>query len=737
MAKGNKLEITIGIKVVDNAIKKVNSKLQQVAQGAVKAGQKLNQMTTKIKAGPVEKLNNALIKVKGSVLKVTSGFNKIRTVVSNSFPVRTVNSLRNGIKKLGDSAKKAGEKFGFLKSNIAKLAGAAAAIFSIGAVIGFVNSSIEDYKADMTNATKLKSNIQIVAAYKNDKGTMDKVFNEFQAEASRIQGIGVFGDEMIVGAQAQLSTFQLTNKEINMLMPKIADLVANQKGLNGTAEDFFGTANMIGKAMSTGMLAPLRRVGIALTDAEMKQFKTLNQTQRAAKLQKILSKNVGNVNEALAKTPLGKIQNAQNAWGEMKERIGEAAINIKGKFAPYLVASIPLVEGVANKIFEVLGQAADGLIASGGKIKNFFSKILSGINIDGIKSYIGSVQQFFKAMFGNIDLSAVQNAITAVINGIISLFNFIAPVLAPIGAVIGFIINQLAKAMPWLMPIIVAITKILAVIVGIGVALLALTSPVAWVIAGIMLVITLINNWGTVVNFVMKAIQAVVTAVWSFIVGIVSGAIGVIKGIIMTIGGAVQSAVQSVQSFFASAFEGAKNAVKSAIDSMKGFFDGLVGKAREIGGKIAGALNPGNWVKGVANALGGGGKVPKSYIGAKSWRGGLTTVAEKGAEMIKVPGGKPFLAQSEMLLNLPQGTEISTAEATERAFRQFGGENNNSKTTNTTKTSNTTNKKTNNNKYVFAPSIVVENNGGKVDENKILKTIERFFEEKFINMGEA
>lgn len=737
MAKGNKLEITIGIKVVDNAIKKINSKLQKVAQGAVKAGQKLNQMTTKIKAGPVGKLNNALIKVKGSVSKVTSGFNKIRTVVSNSFPVRTVNSLRNGIKKLGDSAKKVGEKFGFLKSNIAKLAGAAAAIFSISAAIGFVNSSIEDYKADMTNATKLKSNIQIVQAYKNDKGTMDKVFNEFQAEASRIQGIGVFGDEMIVGAQAQLSTFQLTNKEINMLMPKIADIVANQKGLNGTAEDFFGVSNMIGKAMSTGMLAPLRKVGIALTDAEMQQFKTLNQTQRAAKLQEILSKNVGNVNEELAKTPLGKIQNAQNAWGDMKERIGEAAINIKGKFAPYLVASIPLVEGIAKKVFEVLGQAADGLIASGGKIKNFFSQILSGINIDGIKSYIDSVQQSFKAMFGNIDLSAIQNAITSVINGITSLLNFIAPVLAPIGAVIGFIINQLAKAMPWLMPIIVAITKIVAVIVGIGVALMALTSPVTWVITGIMLVITLINNWGTVVNFVMNAIQAVISAVWSFIVGIVSGAIGAIKGIIMTIGGAVQSAVQSVQSFFASAFEGAKNAVKSAIDSMKGFFDGLVGKAREIGGKIAGALNPGNWVKGVANALGGGNKVAKSYIGAKSWRGGLTTVAEKGAEMIKVPGGKPFLAQSEMLLNLPQGTEISTAEATERAFRQFGGENNNSKTTNTTKTSNTTNKKTNNNKYVFAPSIVVENNGGKVDENKILKTIERFFEEKFINMGEA
>ena len=239
MAKGNKMEVKIGIKVVDNAIKKINSKLQQVAQGAIKAGQKLNQITNKVKAGPVGKLNSALIKVKYSVSRVTNGFNKIKSAVSNSFPVRTVNTLRNGLNKLKESAKKAGEKFGFLKGKIAKLAGAAAAIFSIGAALGFVSSSIDDYKADMINATKLKSNIQIVAAYKNDKGTMDKVFNEFTAEASRIQSIGVFGDEMIVGAQAQLSTFQLTNKEINMLMPKIADIVANQKGLNGTAEDFF------------------------------------------------------------------------------------------------------------------------------------------------------------------------------------------------------------------------------------------------------------------------------------------------------------------------------------------------------------------------------------------------------------------------------------------------------------------------------------------------------------------
>ena len=60
----------------------------------------------------------------------------------------------------------------------------------------------------------------------------------------------------------------------------------------------------------------------------------------------------------------------------------------------------------------------------------------------------------------------------------------------------------------------------------------------------------------------------------------------------------------------------------------------------------------------------------KNYAGTNYWTGGLTTVAERGAEMIKIPGQSPFIAQSEMLMNLPKGTEILNASRTKNTLRE-------------------------------------------------------------------
>ena len=48
----------------------------------------------------------------------------------------------------------------------------------------------------------------------------------------------------------------------------------------------------------------------------------------------------------------------------------------------------------------------------------------------------------------------------------------------------------------------------------------------------------------------------------------------------------------------------------------------------------------------------------KNAAGTNYWSGGLTTVAERGAELIQIPGKPAFLAENEILLNLPQGTRI-------------------------------------------------------------------------------
>ena len=59
----------------------------------------------------------------------------------------------------------------------------------------------------------------------------------------------------------------------------------------------------------------------------------------------------------------------------------------------------------------------------------------------------------------------------------------------------------------------------------------------------------------------------------------------------------------------------------------------------------------------------------KKWTGTNYWEGGLTTVAERGAELIQIPGKPAFLAESEMLLNLPKGTRILNNSQTRSTLR--------------------------------------------------------------------
>ena len=59
----------------------------------------------------------------------------------------------------------------------------------------------------------------------------------------------------------------------------------------------------------------------------------------------------------------------------------------------------------------------------------------------------------------------------------------------------------------------------------------------------------------------------------------------------------------------------------------------------------------------------------KNAAGTNYWEGGLTTVAERGAELIQIPGKPAFLAESEMLLNLPKGTRILNNSQTKNTLR--------------------------------------------------------------------
>ena len=220
-------------------------------------------------------------------------------------------------------------------------------VLSVGALKAFASQSEELAKAQIDAETKLEAvlgNVKSIAAGGTEAIAAAK--SELMSVASDIQRVGVIGDEVTLAGMQQLATFQLSADQIATLSTGMTDLLAQQKGLNASQEDAVSIANLIGKAMN-GNAGALTRVGIIMTDNQKKMLQTGDATQRAAVLAEILQDNVGGVNAALADTSQGKIQQFQNAWGDMKEEVGKHILDLKAEIAGNLVGYIPRIQEVA------------------------------------------------------------------------------------------------------------------------------------------------------------------------------------------------------------------------------------------------------------------------------------------------------------------------------------------------------------------------------------------------------
>ena len=103
-----------------------------------------------------------------------------------------------------------------------------------------------------------------------------------------------------------------------------------------------------------GQVSALTRVGITMTDAEQKALKNGNEMERAAMLAQIITNNVGNMNEAIASTPQGMMQQLSNTWGDMKEVVG-------GQLYPAVYNLFHTIMENQTAIESVLSSAAGGL----------------------------------------------------------------------------------------------------------------------------------------------------------------------------------------------------------------------------------------------------------------------------------------------------------------------------------------------------------------------------------------
>lgn len=188
-----------------------------------------------------------------------------------------------------------------------------------------VQSMASAYSNAELNATRLEVIMRQRMKSTDEEIASIKRLTSAQAELGIIS-VGV----QRAGAQ-QLATFLYQKSSLEVLIPAMNNLVAQQRGFNAEAGDAVGVANLMGKAMM-GQTSALRRVGITFTEAQEAAIKNGNEQERAAMLAQIITDNVGEMNAALAKTDAGKQKQLANSMGALKAKIGSLVSSV----APYL-----------------------------------------------------------------------------------------------------------------------------------------------------------------------------------------------------------------------------------------------------------------------------------------------------------------------------------------------------------------------------------------------------------------
>lgn len=209
----------------------------------------------------------------------------------------------------------------------------------------------------------------------------------------------VTGDVQTAGAQ-ELATYLTMSSSLKKLIPVMNDMVAQQYGIGASGESAVSIATMLGKVMN-GQTSALSRYGYTFDAAQEAVLKYGNEAQRAAVLAEVVGESVGGMNETLAATPNGRLQQVSNTLGRVQETFGGAVNNVLVLFIPAMNAACDILENVAN----LAGRAAQAVS-----------------NVFGVKSAATTAVKYTGAVAGAVE--DVEEGATAAGKAVNALMGF-------------------------------------------------------------------------------------------------------------------------------------------------------------------------------------------------------------------------------------------------------------------------------------------------------------------------
>lgn len=189
-----------------------------------------------------------------------------------------------------------------------------------------LQNSISELQAaltEMTNdyQTSVVAQTQLATIMRQRMGSTEEEIQTIRDLCSAQQELGVVEDDIAASGAQQMATFLKQKQSLDVLIPAMNNLIAQQDGLNATVQGAVSIGNMMGKAMQ-GQTEVLQRVGITFDEAQKQVLQYGTETERAAMLAEVITANVGNMNEELGKTDAGRQKQLENTLGDIKEQLG-------------------------------------------------------------------------------------------------------------------------------------------------------------------------------------------------------------------------------------------------------------------------------------------------------------------------------------------------------------------------------------------------------------------------------
>lgn len=606
-------------------------------------------------------------------------------------PIEMTKDMEKQVRKTSNSFSSFGRglnnKFLSISSSIAKVGvsmAGLASFASLGAITAYADKAIASAEKEIEVQTKLKTILGNVESIKaGGSGAVESASNQLNSYAANLGKVGAVSKGTILNGMQQLATFQLNADQISLLSDGMADLLAQQKGINATGEDAVGIANMIGKAMG-GNASALSRVGITMSEAEAETIKNGTAMERAATVAKVLQNNVGGVNKALGETPEGKIVKTNRQYAAMAKDLGMMLLPIKAKFVETFGAILPIVRekmgGIFSQVTTIMDKLATWFQSNGDQLANALG---NGLNL-AVKAFeiLGEAVMFF---LNN------ANVLVPLLAAIVAGFTAFNAITTVVGVFKSFqaatkgaqttmaALNMVMAANPAVL-IALAIAALIALIVvlvmhwdqvkAVATAVWeAIANEVAYVsnaistfIAGI--VAWFSEAWNTIETTVSSVWNSIVSTCYEFVMAVIAYVAYLYEGFLETfspIVDAVSQIFNGITDFIVGVFTGNWDQAWSGVTEIfKGYFDvvksiagGVIDWVTEklnwIGDKIAAIKETaGNVIAKVT-----GNNENHNATGTQYWQGGQTYVNENNrGELINLPNGSQIIPHDESMRQL-------------------------------------------------------------------------------------